>query len=132
MRSRYAAFALGLGPYLVRTLATTHPDLAAPPEELERNLSRAKERQRFTGLHILHSAFSETHGEVLFFARIFERGQDRSFAELSDFAREDGAWRYASGILLPRAALPVDIDTLTPASFLDLADATARHGANSP
>ena len=126
MRSRYAAFSLGLGPYLVRTLAATHPDLAAPRQELERNLSRAKERQRFTGLRILHSASSENHGEVLFFARIFERGQDRSFVELSDFAREDGAWRYASGILLPKSALPVDIDSLTPASFLRLADAAVR------
>ena len=126
MRSRYAAFALGLGAYLVRTLATTHPDLAAPRQELERTLSRAKERQRFTGLRILHSAFSADQGEVLFFARIFERGQDRSFAELSDFAREEGAWRYASGIVLPKAALPIDIDSLTPASFLTLADAAAR------
>ena len=30
MRSRYAAFALGLGAYLVRTLATSHPDLGLP------------------------------------------------------------------------------------------------------
>ncbi|HMJ55440.1 MAG TPA: YchJ family metal-binding protein [Polyangiaceae bacterium] len=125
MRSRYAAFALGLGPYLVRTLATTHPDLAAPRQELERTLSRAKERQRFTGLRVLHSALSENHGEVLFFARIFERGQDRSFAELSDFTREENAWRYASGILLPRAALPVEIDALTPVSFLALAASLA-------
>jgi SEC-C motif-containing protein len=127
MRSRYAAFALGLGPYLVRTLAATHPDLAASRQELERTLSHAKERQRFTGLRILHGTSSGEHGEVLFFARIFERGQDRSFAELSDFTREHGAWRYASGILLPRAALPVDIDTLTAASFLALAaGATTR------
>jgi len=127
MRSRYAAFALGLGPYLVRTLAATHPDLAAPRKDLERTLSRAKERQRFTGLRILHGASTGGHGGVLFFARIFERGQDRSFAELSDFTREHGAWRYASGILLPSAALPVDIDTLTRASFLALAaDATTR------
>jgi SEC-C motif domain protein len=126
MRSRYSAFALGLGAYLVRTLATTHPDLATPRQELERTLARAKERQRFTDLRILHGTSAEKHGEVLFFARIFERGQDRSFAELSEFTREDGAWRYASGILLPRAALPVDIDALTPASFLALAtNATA-------
>jgi SEC-C motif-containing protein len=121
MRSRYSAFALGLGPYLVRTLAATHPDLAAPRQELERNLARTKERQRFTGLRILHSASSDEQGEVLFFARIFERGQDRSFVELSDFTRQDGVWRYASGILVSKAALPVDIDALTPASFLALA-----------
>ena len=122
MRSRYAAFALGLGSYLAKTLAETHPDLDLPREELVRNLSRAKERQRFTGLRILYTASDERSGEVLFFARIFERGQDRSFAELSDFVREGGAWRYAAGISLPKPALPADLDTLTRASFLELAN----------
>ncbi len=53
MRSRYAAFALGLGEYLVKTLAATHPDLDLPRDDLVRTLSRAKERQRFNGLRIL-------------------------------------------------------------------------------
>ena len=122
MRSRYSAFALGLGAYLVRTLSESHPDAALPREELARTLSRAKEKQRFTGLRILHSAAVDGRGEVLFFARIFERGQDRSFAELSDFTRENGGWRYASGITLPKAKLPADIDALTPASFLAAAN----------
>jgi SEC-C motif-containing protein len=126
MRSRYAAFALGLGAYLLKTLSESHPDLALPREALERTLSRAKETQRFTGLRILHSSASEGHGEVLFFARVFERGQDRSFAELSDFNREAGKWRYASGISLPKGKLPHDIKTMTAASFLALADAPAR------
>ena len=126
MRSRYAAFALGLGPYLVKTLAATHPHLDLPRDELVRSLSRAKERQRFTDLRILHAACEATRGEVLFFARIFERGQDRSFAELSDFARESGAWRYVSGISLSKTALPADLDTLTRASFLELANLSTR------
>ena len=121
MRSRYAAYALGLGAYLVKTLAKTHPDLDLPRDELVRTLSRAKERQRFTGLRVLHQASEEKTGEVLFFARIFERGQDRSFAELSDFVCEGGAWRYASGMLLPRAALPAEIETITREAFLELA-----------
>lgn len=123
MRSRYAAFALGLGAYLVRTLSASHADMALPREALERTLSRAKETQRFTGLRILHSVASEVEGEVLFFARLFERGQDRSFAELSDFTREAGTWRYASGIALPKARLPADIEAITRASFLALAEA---------
>jgi SEC-C motif-containing protein len=122
MRSRYAAYALGLGAYLARTLAASHPDASAPRQELERALSRAKERQRFTGLRIFSSSVTADRGEVLFFARIFERGQDRSFAELSDFVLEDRAWKYASGILLPKAALPADLEGLTPASFLLLAE----------
>jgi SEC-C motif-containing protein len=101
MRSRYAAFALGLGEYLVRTLASTHPDRALPPDELARDLSRAPQRQRFTGLRIVRASSSGDSGQVLFLARIFERGVDRSFGELSTFVREAGAWRYASGELVP-------------------------------
>lgn len=42
MRSRFAAFALGLGDYLVDTLAADHEDRAAAPREaLVRELSRA-------------------------------------------------------------------------------------------
>ena len=106
MRSRYAAFALGLGEYLVRTLAATHPDRALPPHELAPDLSRARQRQRFTGLRIVRTASSGDAGQVLFLARIFERGVDRSFGELSTFVREAGGWRYASGE-------PVPVDDLT-------------------
>ena len=97
MRSRYAAFALGLGDYLVRTLASSHPDRERPLDELVRDLSRARERQRFTGLRIVRATSSGDCGEVLFLANVFERGIDRSFGELSTFVREAGAWRYASG-----------------------------------
>jgi SEC-C motif-containing protein len=124
MRSRYAAFALGLGAYLVKTLAASHPDRALPPQELERSLSIAKQRQRYNGLLILETTSDGVRGEVLFFARIFERGQDRSFAELSAFVREGTAWRYAAGIALPKARLPGDLDELTRSSFLALAGST--------
>ena len=60
--------------------------------------------------------------QVLFLARIFVKGEDRSFAELSDFVREDGAWKYASGVLLPKDKLPDDPRALTPQSLLAIAD----------
>jgi len=108
MRSRYAAFALGLGEYLARTLASTHPDLAEPRAELVRSLSRARAGQRFQGLRIVSAATSPEGdtGEVLFHARIFDRGADRSFAERSTFVREAGGWRYARGELVPADELP--------------------------
>lgn len=109
MRSRFAAFALGLGAYLVDTLAREHPDLAEPREALTRELSRVRERQRFLGLQVVFTSEEGDEGEVLFFARIFEKGVDRSFAELSRFVREGGAWRYASGVLSPTADLPEDL-----------------------
>ncbi len=98
MRSRYAAFALGLGEYLVDTLASSHRHRDLPREALVTELSRAKDRQRFLGLRVVRAEGDE----VLFEARIFERGKDQSFAELSKFVREDGRWRYESGRAMAR------------------------------
>ena len=125
MRSRFSAFALGLGPYLVDTLATGHPDRALPRETLERELSRVRVTQRFTGLWILHATRGEAErGQVLFHARVFEDGRDRSFVELSDFVREAGAWRYASGVMAAAKLFGDDLSSLTPAAFLVRVPAT--------
>jgi SEC-C motif-containing protein len=97
MRSRYAAFALGLGDYLVRTLAHDHPDRALDQARLARDLGRVKERWRFLGLSIHEEHEEGDAGQVLFLARIFERGVDVSFAERSSFKRELGEWKYAGG-----------------------------------
>jgi SEC-C motif-containing protein len=113
MRSRFSAFALGRGEYLVDTLSHDHPDRATP--NIARELSRVRERQRFLGLRI----YPAEPDEVLFYARIFERGADRSFAELSTFVRENGTWRYASGISRTRAELPEDLETLERADLLE-------------
>jgi uncharacterized protein YchJ len=83
MRSRYAAFALGLGDYIAKTGLES-----APPKTPGR---------RYLGLRI-HDAHGDT---VLFFARIFERGVDCSFGELSTFEK-NGAWRYTSGVIIPK------------------------------
>ena len=121
MRSRFAAFALGLDAYLVRTLSLAHPDRAIPEPALLRQVALSREKRRFLDLCILHTSTEDDTGEVLFYARIFERGQDRSFAELSTFEREDGGWRYASGIMAAREDLPDDPRTLTRDAFLALA-----------
>ncbi|MBX3263784.1 MAG: hypothetical protein KIS78_33950 [Labilithrix sp.] len=121
MRSRWSAFAVGRGDYLFDTLASTHPDRAAPRDAAVRELSRARERQRFLRLTVLHAGAAGDEGEVLFVARIFEKGVDRSFAELSRFTREDGAWRYASGVLVPGERLPADATALGRDDFLALA-----------
>lgn len=121
MRSRFSAFALGLDAYLVRTLSVSHPDRDIPEPALLRQVAKSREKRRFLDLVILHASAEGDSGEVLFFARIFEQGQDRSFAELSTFDREAGGWRYASGILVPREGLPDDPKTLTREAFLELA-----------
>jgi SEC-C motif-containing protein len=103
MRSRYAAFALGLAPYLLDTLAAGHPDLGAPRERLLRELASLRDVRRFMGLRVVGEWTGEggpDRGEVLFVARLFERGKNVGFAELSSFVREGGRWRYAEGELV--------------------------------
>jgi len=97
MRSRFAAFALGLGDYLVDTLSASHEDRAHDRAVLAAALSRAKDTQRFLGLEVRETRSEADRGEVLFHARIFERGVDKSFTERSAFAKENGFWRYVSG-----------------------------------
>ncbi|MGH7280862.1 MAG: YchJ family protein [Polyangiaceae bacterium] len=97
MRSRFSAFALGLGAYLVDTLAANHEDRSHDPKALAMALSRAKDAQRFMGLDILETSEDGDRGTVKFRARIFERGVDKSFTEKSAFAREHGAWKYVGG-----------------------------------
>lgn len=126
MRSRYAAFALNLGAYLYETLAEAHPDRAQSEAEFVGGIARGRRPLRYLGLTIAHESADGDAGEVLFFARIFEKGQSRSFAELSSFVREGGAWRYAEGVLLPEAALPAGPFALTRERFLELAAAAGR------
>ncbi len=97
MRSRYAAFARGFGDYLVRTLAADHPDRSHDEAAMAVALSRVKDTQRFLGLEILESRSEGDRGEVVFHARVFEHGVDRSFTERSRFRKEGNAWRYAGG-----------------------------------
>jgi SEC-C motif-containing protein len=130
MRSRWSAFALGLGDYLYDTLASGHPDRSAPRAAAVRELSRAREHQRFLALTVIEApAPRGGDGEVLFHARIFDKGVDVSFAELSRFVVEpapggERAWRYASGVLVPRARLPADLSALDRQTFLALAGGT--------
>jgi SEC-C motif-containing protein len=128
MRSRFAAFALGLGEYLLDTLAAEHPDRGAAREAAVRDLSRIRERQRFMRLAILHESATDAEGEVLFLAGIFEKGIDRSFAELSRFVREDGHWRYESGVSLSVEHLPKDPSRLDRDAFLALAARRSEKG----
>lgn len=121
MRSRYAAFALGLGDYLTETLASDHPDRAMSAAELSKGLFASWRRQRFLGLTIASAKTDGDQGQVLFLARVFEKGQDRSFAELSQFRKEAGGWRYASGVLVRKEDLPSDVASLTPEALLALA-----------
>ena len=107
MRSRYAAFATKEVAYLWKTLAPEHEDRAKDEADVLRELRTTASAFRYMGLKVLGAREDGDHGEVTFVARIFEKGQDRSFVERSEFRRVDGAWRYAGALEGPR---PLDDD----------------------
>jgi SEC-C motif domain protein len=130
MRSRYCAFALGLGEYLYTTLAKTHEHRLESQAAFCRSLRHDQPKTRYMGLTIL-----DAHAQqVLFFAKLFIQGRDCSFAELSTFTTEDGALRYASGSLLSAKAFPAALKAALAAgtaqlscdAFLQLAAASGE------
>lgn len=100
MRSRYAAFALGEVDYLVATTHPSHPDGSAPRDELAASLRRVTSSCKFPGLVVLDARAEGDDGQVLFRAKVFQKGRDASFTELSDFARDAGRWKYLAGRVL--------------------------------
>lgn len=94
MRSRYAAYALGLGDYLVATNARP----ARPGESAE--LTAWGKSVAWVGLAVeaVHSGeATDDAGVVQFSARFLEAGALVTLAERSRFSRVTGAWRYVEG-----------------------------------
>ena len=123
MRSRYSAFALKEVDYLWRTLHPEHPDRARPREDLVRELRARASTLKYPRLHVLDRrlvAPGET-AVVLFYARVFETGKDRSFLERSEFQHDGTGWRYLRGRTLAPSALSGPPEALTLATFPEAA-----------
>lgn len=87
MRSRYAAYAVGDGAYLLRSwAAATRPRHVAIDTQTT-----------WTGLTIVESsagAMLDTEGTVTFEARHRTDGRDGILRERSRFIRDNGRWAY--------------------------------------
>ncbi len=99
MRSRYAAFSLGLASYVMETTyprgAAFEPDAAA----WEASILEFSEGTDFVGLSILETSADNGALEawVTFRASLTRGGRDLSFTEKSRFVWELGRWAYDSG-----------------------------------
>jgi SEC-C motif domain protein len=97
MRSRYSAYATGQVDYLMRTLHPDHEERKLPDDVIRSMIQSTCRTYRYTGLHIEEASSEGDRGSVAFVAKVFEKGVDRSFREVSIFGRSDGGWRYLSG-----------------------------------
>lgn len=94
MRSRYSAFVLRDGNYLLATLAQEQRDGFDAP-------SIANDQTRWLGLEIVDCAAGgvlDQTGKVEFIARFIENGQTLALHERSNFERRDGKWFYVNGV----------------------------------
>jgi SEC-C motif-containing protein len=95
MRSRYAAYALGLSDYI---MDTTHPDSPAYTVDRERwrsELDAFSRSTAFEGLQIVASDEGLAEAIVTFTAFLKQGKQDASFTEKSLFCRLNGGWIYS-------------------------------------
>lgn len=89
MRSRYAAYVLGLADYLRATWhATTRP------AELDLNESP---KPQWLGLDVKAFRAEGDQAQVEFVARYKINGRAHRLHEISAFVREDGRWFYVAG-----------------------------------
>lgn len=89
MRSRFAAYALGLDAYVLRTWhARTRPDDVAAAGVAWRSLEI---------LDVVAGGEGDVSGEVEFLARGEADGRPFAMRERSRFARRDGRWQYVDG-----------------------------------
>ncbi|NTX11666.1 hypothetical protein HUA76_12770 [Myxococcus sp. CA056] len=119
MRSRYSAFAQREPTYLWKTLHPSHPDRARPEDVVVRELRAFAQVHQFPKLVVMDRQAPDAQGtaQVLFFAKVFEKGKDRSFVERSDFRHDGTGWRYLSGDTLMLRELTVPPESLTLATF---------------
>jgi SEC-C motif-containing protein len=119
MRSRFAAYARGDADYLWKTLHADHDDRSRARDEVTRELREAFTKFRYQSLRVLDRSPPDREGvaRVLFIARIFERGRDRSFIERSEFLHDGTGWRYLCGSTLPINILPKAAETYTLETF---------------
>jgi SEC-C motif-containing protein len=90
MRSRFSAFAIGDGDYL---LATWHPDTS--PKRL--NLDPAITWRRLEIVDVAAGAEQDTEGVVEFRAHYQRDGRRQILHERSRFVRINGRWMYVDG-----------------------------------
>jgi SEC-C motif-containing protein len=94
MRSRYSAFVMGNGEYLVATQAPSAGSQGAA------DLSAWARGVKWLGLRIVRTERGgpkDARGTVEFEARFEDHGQVVTQREVSRFDRVDGHWRYIGG-----------------------------------
>lgn len=94
MRSRYAAYSLGLVDYIIKTTHPSNPLFQKRDTEIRADILQFCTSVTFSGLDIIDFQDGATEAFVTFRAILFQGSHDISFEEKSQFLRVDGRWLY--------------------------------------
>jgi SEC-C motif domain protein len=98
MRSRYAAYALGLADYIIKT---THPDNPAYKEDViawKNEILVFCRQADFIGLDIIECIPGQDEACVTFRAHLKKKNKNISFVEKSHFLKIEKRWLYVDGV----------------------------------
>lgn len=93
MRSRYSAYALQMGEYIMKTTHPANPDYSSIAPEWKENILSFYRSTRFSELKIIEFIDGENEAFVTFEAKL----GDYTMKEKSRFLKENGQWLYESG-----------------------------------
>lgn len=97
MRSRFAAYALGLADYIIETTHRDHPEFSKDRSAWKTSIEKFSRATNFDHLTINEFVDGEEAATVSFTAHLRQGGSDASFGEKSFFVKEDNRWLYKSG-----------------------------------
>ena len=97
MRSRYAAYALGLADYIIDTTDRKSRIYERDLKAWKAGILAFSASTQFMGLETRPITASETDAVVQFKATLRQHGQDASFTETSRFVNRNGRWLYCGG-----------------------------------
>ncbi len=98
MRSRYAAYALGLVDHILRTTDPSGPHFEADTARWRAEVQAFCDAASFDGLEVMESQVQGERGMVDFRAQLSSAQGATVMAERSLFRRVGGRWLYHSGL----------------------------------
>jgi peptide deformylase len=99
MRSRYAAYALNLPDYIIKTTHPASPQYSDDYSRWAKKLSSFSQHCKFEKLEVLDFKEQRDVATVTFVAHLSQNGQDATFTEKSYFDKVNGKWMYRIGQL---------------------------------
>ncbi len=104
MRSRYAAYALGLVDYIIQTTHPQNPSYSHDRAQWKTELEQFSQATSFLGLRLTEAIEGDERSFVSFTAFLRQGSEDVSFSEKSSFVRENDQWFYLDGETLQQKA----------------------------